>query len=106
VALDDQRRLGQIAGFLSVHFRNQGTYDQAIAAAQRALVVAGGDVVLQALANLFLGAAYWAQGDYQQAIDCLGQTVASLDGPRRRERFGQATLPAVQSRAFLAVCSA
>jgi predicted ATPase len=36
VALDDHRRLGQISGFLSVYFRNIGSYDQAIASAQRA----------------------------------------------------------------------
>ena len=108
VALDDHRRLGQISGFLSVHFRNMGAYDQAIASAQRALALAtaSGDVVLHALAHLFLGAAYWAQGDFYQAIDCLRQTVASLHGARRRERLGQATLPAVQALAFLAACHA
>ena len=81
-----------------------GAYDQAIAAAQRALALAtaGGDVVLQALANHFLGVAYQAQGDYRRAIDCFGQTVASLEGARRRERFGQVILPAVISRAYLA----
>ena len=68
-----------------------GAYDQAIAAAQRALALAtaGGDVVLQALANQYLGIAYQAQGDYRRAIDCFRQTVASLDGARRHERFGQ-----------------
>ena len=106
VTLDDHRRLGQIASFLSVHFRNKGAYEQSITAAQRALAAARGDVVLEALANLFLGAACWAQGDYQQASDCLRQTVASLSGARRQERFGQATLPAVQARAFLAGCLA
>ena len=106
VTLDDHRRLGQISSFLSVHFRNKGAYDQAITAAQRALAAARGDVVLEALANLFLGAAFWAQGDYQQASDCLRQTVASLSGARRQERFGQANLPAVQARAFLAACLA
>jgi class 3 adenylate cyclase/tetratricopeptide (TPR) repeat protein len=108
VALNDPRRLGQISGFLSVHFRNMGAYDQAIAAAQRGLTLAtaGGDTVLQALGNLFLGASYWAQGDYQRAIDCLKQTVAFLHGTRRHERFGQATLPGVQARAFLAACAA
>ena len=67
-----------------------GAYDQAIAAAQRALALAtaSGEVVLQALANLRLGYAYQAQGDYRRAIDCLGQTVASLEGARRHERFG------------------
>jgi tetratricopeptide (TPR) repeat protein len=106
VTLDDPRRLGQISSFLSVHFRNKGAYDQAISVAQRALVAARGDDVLEALANLFLGAAFWAQGDYQQAIACLRQTMAALSGARRYERFGQATLPAVQARAFLAGCLA
>jgi tetratricopeptide (TPR) repeat protein len=107
-ALDDHHRLGQIAGFLSAHFRNQGAYDQSIAAAQRALTLATADedVVLQALANQYLGATHWAQGDYLRAIDCLGQTALSLSGARRYERFGQAILPSVQSRAFLAACHA
>ena len=106
--LEDHHRLGQIAGFLSAHFRNMGAYDQAIAAAQRALglATADGDVVLQALANLYLGAAYWPQGDYRRAIDCLRQTVMSLHGAQRHERFGQAFLPSVQARAFLAACHA
>ena len=87
--------------FLSHHFRIMGAYDQAIAAAQRALALAtaSGDVVLHALANQYLGLAYQAQGDYRRAIDCLRQTVASLDGARRHERFGQVILPAVLSRA-------
>ena len=94
--------------FLSYHFYIMGAYDQAIAAAQRALALAtaGGDVVLHALANMYLGVAYQAQGDYRRAIDCLGQTVAFLDGARRRERFGQVFLPAVHSRAWLAACHA
>jgi class 3 adenylate cyclase/tetratricopeptide (TPR) repeat protein len=107
-ALDDRRRLGHISGFLSVHFRNMATYDQSIASAQRALALAtaGGDPVVQALANLYLGAAYWAQGDYRGAIACLRQAVASLPGAQRGERHGQATLPSVQSLAFLAACYA
>ena len=90
-ALDDPRRLGQVSLFLSRHFYFRGAYDQAIAAAQRALALAtaSGDVVLHALANRDLGLAYQAQGDYRRAIDCFGQTVASLDGARRRERFGE-----------------
>ena len=85
-----------------------GAYDQAIAAAQRALALAtaGGDVVLQALANHASAIAYEAQGDYRRAIDCFGQTVASLEGARRHERFGQVVLPAVLSRANLAWCHA
>jgi class 3 adenylate cyclase/tetratricopeptide (TPR) repeat protein len=107
-ALDDHRRLGQVLLFLSQHFYHGGAYDQAIAAAQRVLAfaTAGRDAVLHARANFYLGVAYEAQTDYRQAIDCLRQTVASLDGARRHERFGQATLPAVVSRANSAECHA
>jgi class 3 adenylate cyclase/tetratricopeptide (TPR) repeat protein len=105
-ALDDPRRLSHIAGFLSVHFRNIGAYDQAIAAAQRALALATAseDVVLHALANQRLGLAYQSQGGYRRAIDCLRQSVASLHGAQRRERLGQANVPSVQSLAYLAAC--
>jgi class 3 adenylate cyclase/tetratricopeptide (TPR) repeat protein len=107
-ALDDPQRLGQVSRFLSVHFSQRGAYAQAIAAAQRALALAtaSGDVVLHALANNFLGQVYQRQGDYRRAIACFGQTVASLDGARRRERFGDFCLPAVMSRANLAECHA
>jgi len=105
-ALDDPRRLGHISGFLSVHFRNIGAYDQAIAAAQRALALATAseEVVVHALANQRLGLAYQSQGDYRRAIDCLQQSVASLHGAQRRERLGQANVPSVQSLAYLAAC--
>jgi tetratricopeptide (TPR) repeat protein len=107
-ALDDPRRLGQVSVFLSIHFLLMGAYDQTIAAAQRALALAtaGGEVVLQALANQYLGLAYHAQGDYRRAIDHLRQTLASIEGTRHHERFGHVMLPAVLSRAYLAVCHA
>jgi len=107
-ALDDQRRLGQVSRFLALHFYHEGAYDEAIAAAQRALALAtaSGDVVLHALTNQYLGTAYQAQGDYRRAIECLGQTVASLVGARRRERFGDVLLPATLSLAWLASCHA
>jgi class 3 adenylate cyclase/tetratricopeptide (TPR) repeat protein len=108
VALDDPRRLGQVSRFLSFHFYQTGAYHQAIVAGERALTLAtaSGEVVLQALANQYLGRAYQAHGDYSRAIDCFGQTVAALEGVRRHERFGQVFLPAVFSRAYLAACHA
>jgi len=107
-ALDDHRRLGQVSRFLSTCFYFRGVYDQAIATAQRALALAtaDGDVVLRALANQSLGYPYQARGDYRQAIDCLRQTMASIDGAPRHERFGQFFLPAVFSRAWLVTCHA
>ncbi|HLB78545.1 MAG TPA: hypothetical protein VJO72_16060, partial [Candidatus Dormibacteraeota bacterium] len=102
-AFDDPRRLGQVSLYLSVHFSFMGAYDQAIATAQRALALAtaSGDAVLHALANQYLGTAYQAQGDYRWAIDCLGQTVASLEGSWRHERLGRVFMPTVLSRARL-----
>jgi DNA-binding NtrC family response regulator/tetratricopeptide (TPR) repeat protein len=107
-ALDDPRRLAQVSLFLSNYFHNRGAYDQAIASGQHALALAtaGGEVALHALANRFLGETYQAQGNYRRAIDYLRQAVACLEGARRRERFGLVALPAVQSRAWLAVCHA
>jgi tetratricopeptide (TPR) repeat protein len=46
------------------------------------------------------------QGDCRRAIDCYRQTVASLDGVQRHERFGQVFLPAVEACARLAWCHA
>jgi tetratricopeptide (TPR) repeat protein len=85
-----------------------GAYNQAITAAQRALALttASGDGILLALANLYLGGAYQAQGDYPRAINCLEQSVALLDRARSHERFGQVFLPAVSSRSRLALCHA
>jgi class 3 adenylate cyclase/DNA-binding winged helix-turn-helix (wHTH) protein/tetratricopeptide (TPR) repeat protein len=106
--LDNPQRLTQVSGFLSRHFSFMGAHDQAIAAAQRVLVLAttSGDVVLHALANFYLGIGYWDLGDYRRAIDCHTQTMASLDEGWRRERFGLIFLPAVDSRATLAHCYA
>jgi class 3 adenylate cyclase/tetratricopeptide (TPR) repeat protein len=107
-ALDDPHRLARVSHFLSHHFRIMGAHDRAIAAAQRALglVTASGDVVLPALVNNYLGRVYQTRGDYRRALDCFGQTVASLEGTRWHERFGQVLLPAVSSRAWLAWCHA
>jgi class 3 adenylate cyclase/tetratricopeptide (TPR) repeat protein len=108
VALDDPHRLGQISARLSRHFFLRGAHDQAIAAGQRALALAtaGGDGVLYALVNQTVGTIYHAQGDYRRAIGCFEQTIAYFDGAQHHERFGELILPAVFSRAWLAVCHA
>ena len=107
-ALDDPHRLGQVLLFLSVHCRHRGTYDQAIAASERALALptAGEGVALPVLAHQYLGMAYQALGRYQRAADSFGQAVAALDRSQHRERFGSVFLPAVQSHTQLALCHA
>ena len=85
-----------------------GAHDQAITAAQRALALATavGEVVLQRTGEPVPRHRLWGTGRLSSGDRCFGQTVASLDGPRRYERFGQVYLPAVHSRAYLAWCHA
>ena len=83
VALDDPRRLGQVAHFLANYFTSMGAYAQAIAAAQRALALATatGDVVQQALANFRLGQAYHTQSDYRGALTAIRRPSRPSTGP-------------------------
>jgi tetratricopeptide (TPR) repeat protein len=81
---------------------------RAVEVGQRALALAEtmGNAALQVVMHLFLGRAYYALGDYPQAIDLLRQNLVSLDGALLRERFGLSAPPSVLSRALLARCLA
>jgi predicted ATPase len=107
-ALDDPRRLAHVLSFLSAHCNYIGAYAQAIAAAQRALALAmvSGDTVLPAKAHHTIGRAYQFQGDSRRAIDYFTHAVEAFEGVRRHERFGDAFLPAVHDRRWLAWCHA
>jgi tetratricopeptide (TPR) repeat protein len=107
-ALDDPRRQGQVALFMSQHYRMLGRHAEATAAAQRtlALATASGDGILQALTNQYLGIAYHVQGNYRRAIDCFTQTIMALDGAHRHKRFSQIIVPAVNARAWSAASHA
>jgi predicted ATPase len=108
-ALGDQRRLGQLAGYLSVCLRYQGHIDEALASAQRALAIATalGDVGLQVAANSFLGELYlWVLNDYRQAAEVFRRNVEILHGALLRERFGTTNVQSVVCRAQVARCLA
>jgi len=108
-ALGDQRRLGQLAGYMSVCLRHQGNIDDALASAQRALAIATalGDVGLQIAANSFLGELYlWVLNDYRQAAEMFRRKVETLHGALLRERFGTTNVQSVVSRAQVARCLA
>jgi hypothetical protein len=63
VVLDDARRRGQVSFLLSNYFYYIGAHDQAITAAQHALMLAaaGGAILLQAEANFYLGVSILAR---------------------------------------------
>jgi class 3 adenylate cyclase/tetratricopeptide (TPR) repeat protein len=103
-ALGDQRRRGRVAASLIHYWWQTGDYHDAIAAGQRALAAAGGDIGLQVWTHFHLGQVYYTLGDYRRAIDVLGQNVVLLHGALGYERFGLVGLPAVLSRTWLCWC--
>jgi DNA-binding NtrC family response regulator/predicted ATPase len=108
-ALGDQRRLGHLAGYLSVCLRHQGHNDEALVSAQRALAIgtALGDVGLQGTADSFLGKLYlWVLNDYRQAVEAYRRNVEILHGALLRERFGTTNMQSVVARAQVARCMA
>jgi tetratricopeptide (TPR) repeat protein len=106
--LNDQRRLGRASAYLAEYFRLTGDAARAVESGERALALATalGDFALQVMANIFLGTAYHALGDYRRAVDCFRRNVASLTGDLIRERFGMTGLPTVMSRTWLVWCLA
>jgi tetratricopeptide (TPR) repeat protein len=105
-ALGDQRRLGWVTETLSVSFRRIGTYDQAVALAQRAATLAGllGDGALQVRSTLRLGQVYYARGDYRRAIACFQDVVAS--SPAHATGTRDAVFRPAQARSWLVCCLA
>jgi class 3 adenylate cyclase/tetratricopeptide (TPR) repeat protein len=104
-ALDDHRRLGQVAAYMSQYFWATADQERALGSGQRALAFAEtlGDVALQAIANIYLGQAYVTAGDHERAIECFRKSVACLEGELLRERLGLPYLPAVFSRMCLGI---
>jgi predicted ATPase len=108
-ALGDQRRLGHLAGYLSVCLRRQGHVDEALASGQRALAIgtALGDVGLQVATYSFLGELYlWVLNDYRQAAEMFRRNVEILHGALLQERFGTTNVQSVVCRAQVAQCLA
>jgi class 3 adenylate cyclase/tetratricopeptide (TPR) repeat protein len=108
VRLDDERRLGWVASYLTEHYRMLGEPDLAAEAGRRALDIGErlGDLAMQVVTRLPLGLLYRALGDYRRAMDFLGWNTAHLTGDLVHERFGLFGLASVFSRAFSVLCLA
>ena len=102
-SLDDHRRLGWVSAYLSNYFCTTGDQDRAVETGQRALAIAmaSKDFTLEVMATFFLGLSYLSLGDYRQAVHYHKKNVEILRGEWLHERFGEAGLPSVFSRAFL-----
>jgi class 3 adenylate cyclase/tetratricopeptide (TPR) repeat protein len=104
-ALDDPGRLGWVSVAMSHSFWLMGDQERAIAAGQRALAIAEvlNDGGLRIMATFNLGRAYHDLGDYCRAMEFLRRSAEALEGDLLQERFGQAYLPSVFSRVWLAL---
>jgi class 3 adenylate cyclase/tetratricopeptide (TPR) repeat protein len=102
-SIGDRRRTAWTLCYKTIYFWNAGDPERATAEGQRALVIAQelDDLALEVVAKVGLGWSYHALGDYQRAIEVLGQLTA-LKGEQIWERFGLAGLPAVVARTWLA----
>jgi class 3 adenylate cyclase/tetratricopeptide (TPR) repeat protein len=102
--LDDSRRFGWIASYLCISFSAMSEHGRAIAAGQRALALAttSGAFDVQVVALTYLGVAYYAAGDFRQALNVLQRVIALLTGEWHATRFGTPVLPAVVSRGYMA----
>src|SRR5262249_8438155 len=106
--IDDQRRLGWVAAYLTEHFRMLGDPESAAAAGDRALTIAQqlADLPLQVVTNLPMGLLYHATGEYRRAIEFFQWNVDHLKHDMGNELFGLFGLLSVPSRCFLAWCLA
>ncbi|HJR02956.1 MAG TPA: AAA family ATPase [Methylomirabilota bacterium] len=98
--LGDQRRLGQIAAYMTQGYWWSGQPDRAVESGQRALAIAGtlGDRSLAAIATLRLGQAYLSLGEYRRAIEAFSRNVASPESTPT----GGAALRSAAAHAFMA----
>jgi predicted ATPase len=102
--LDDPRRLAWASAYMISSCWLTGRLTDALTFAETAQGIAEtrGDLRLKVVANQYLAAALWNVGDYQAATDLFQKVTGSLKGDLSRERFGQALLPSVFARRYLA----
>lgn len=107
-ALGDQLRLGRSSVYMSQYFYLTDNLTETLRLAQRANTIAGAtrDFPLEIEANVWLGHAHLARGDYREAERFLRAVTGALEGGRGRERLGSAWLPGAVARALLAACLA
>jgi tetratricopeptide (TPR) repeat protein len=107
-ALGDQRRLVRVNQYIARLLLQQGEYEQAVTACERAIAMARtlDDYGLEVVATNTLGQAYYYLGNYPKVVEALRRNLVPLDNPVVRERFGAAGLPFATSRTSLALALA
>jgi DNA-binding NtrC family response regulator/tetratricopeptide (TPR) repeat protein len=106
--LDDRRRLGWVAAYMSSHLWMTGRSGamRAVAEALQHDAEALGDLPLEVAANAYLGAACLVTGDYRAGERFLRTNLQRLEHDLGRQRLGLTVFPAVNARSRLAWCLA
>jgi tetratricopeptide (TPR) repeat protein len=94
--LQDQRRLGQAAAYMTQCYWWTGQPERAVESGQRAITIAQalGDHALEGVATQRIGQAYASLGEYRRAIEAFGRHLARVEaeGSHGRSGIGQAPL--------------
>ena len=103
-ALGDRLRLARVSVATSHHFLVTGDAEEAHRFGKRAFEISEtvGDRSLQVVANLYLGAACLALGEFHSAEEHFERTLRLVEGDLVRERFGLHGLPSAIARSYLA----
>jgi tetratricopeptide (TPR) repeat protein len=103
--LDDQRRLGQMAVFMSHNLWVTGRPNEALRFGRDASAIADrlADFPLRVGARIYVGAAHFAAGEYREGEEPLREVLGALEAPQGRERLGLAGFPAAMVRFYLAL---
>jgi class 3 adenylate cyclase/tetratricopeptide (TPR) repeat protein len=104
--LGDDVRRGRVSAVITNSRWAIGDSKGAVEAGLKTLAIAEklGDPALRAVANQYLGQAYHALGNYDQAVAHLRSAVGSLQGDLARRRVSMPSPPAVFSRTWLVWC--
>jgi tetratricopeptide (TPR) repeat protein len=99
-SLDDPRRLGWLAVYMSHYLWITGHPAEARSRSQEAQAIAQAlaDGPLTIAASLYLGFSCHRLGEYREAKDSLRRVVRSLEGESGRDFLGLSASPAVLSR--------
>jgi len=108
VDLQDQRRLGQVAAYMTQCFWWAGQPDRAVESGRRAITIAEslGDGALEGLATQRLGQAYASLGDYRRAVEAFTRHLARVEAEPAGGRKASTGLRAAADRAWTAWCLA
>jgi tetratricopeptide (TPR) repeat protein len=101
--LKDNRRLGQVCGFMTTVLSTLDEQDEALATGTRALEIARrlGDLRLRILSTTYLEQTHYYRGEYEDVVELATDTLAAVPSDWIHEYFGMAVPASIFSRAWL-----